>query len=140
MQKRLDKCVRSNANEFNNHTNDSDWETVAQLCTIARLWSHFKAYSGKRSWEVISNRLQRSRYLSCVISVRTIKDRKLRMYIGKYSLVNRHNNKRSQLNEEELGTFHCKHSLFGRRVWKAITRGEMKRIELWRISSQSAVK
>jgi len=39
--------VWKKAAEFTNHTKDSDWETLAQCRTIARLCVLFKAYSGE---------------------------------------------------------------------------------------------
>jgi len=39
------------AAQFTNHTKDSDWETLAQRRTIARLCALFKAYSGGRGLE-----------------------------------------------------------------------------------------
>ena len=35
------------AADFTNHTNDSDWETLAQRRTIECLCTLFKAYSGE---------------------------------------------------------------------------------------------
>jgi len=48
----LDRVQRKAA-RFTNHTNDSDWETLAQRRTIARLYALFKAYFGKRAWKAI---------------------------------------------------------------------------------------
>ena len=38
--------VQKRAVQFTNHTKDSDWETLVQRRTIARLCALFKAYSG----------------------------------------------------------------------------------------------
>jgi hypothetical protein len=38
--------VQKKAAQFINHTNDSDWEILAQHRTIAYLCAFFKAYSG----------------------------------------------------------------------------------------------
>jgi hypothetical protein len=43
--------VQTKATHFTNHTKDSDWETLAQHRTIARLCAHFKAYSGEWAWK-----------------------------------------------------------------------------------------
>jgi hypothetical protein len=40
--------VQKKAAQFSNHTKGSDWETLAQHRTIARLCALFKAYSGNR--------------------------------------------------------------------------------------------
>jgi len=37
--------VQTKAAQFTNHTQDSDWETLVQRRTIARLCPLFKAYS-----------------------------------------------------------------------------------------------
>ena len=50
---RTDKCVRPSKNktaQFTNHTKDSEWETLAQRRTIARLCALFIGYYGERSW------------------------------------------------------------------------------------------
>jgi len=38
--------VQKEAAQFTNHTKDSEWETLIQRRTIARLWALFKAYCG----------------------------------------------------------------------------------------------
>jgi len=81
--------VQNKAAQFTNHTKDSDWETLAQRRTIARLCALFKAYSGERTWKAIPDRLRRPYYLSRVDHVRKIRDRKQRTDIGKYTFVNR---------------------------------------------------
>ena len=68
---------------------DSDWETLAERRTIARLCALFKAYSGEGAWKAIRDRLRRAYCLSRVDHVRKIRDRKQRMDIGKYTFVNR---------------------------------------------------
>ena len=40
--------VQKKAAQFTNHMKDSDWETLAQRRTIARLCALLKAYSGER--------------------------------------------------------------------------------------------
>jgi hypothetical protein len=58
--------VQKKAAQFTKHTKDSDWETLAQRRTIARLCALFKAYSGERAWKAIRDRLRRPYYLSRV--------------------------------------------------------------------------
>jgi len=41
--------VQKKASQFTKHMKDSDWETLAQRRTIARLCALFKAYSGERA-------------------------------------------------------------------------------------------
>ena len=81
--------VQKEAAQFTNHTKDSNWETLAQLRTIARLCALFTAHSGERAWKAIRGRLRRAYCLSRVDHVRKIRDRKQRTDIGKYSFVNR---------------------------------------------------
>ena len=50
--------VQTKAARFTNHTEDSDWETLAQRRTIARLGALFKAYSGEQAWKAIRDRLR----------------------------------------------------------------------------------
>jgi hypothetical protein len=45
--------VQKKAAQFTNHTKDSDWETLAQRRTIARLCALFKAYCGDRTGKAI---------------------------------------------------------------------------------------
>ena len=62
MQRRTYKCVRPSTEgtvQFTNRTDDSEWETLAQRRTIARLYALFKAYSGERAWKAIRDRLLR---------------------------------------------------------------------------------
>ena len=108
--------VQKKAAQFTNHTKDSDWETLAQRRTVARLWAIVIAYSGERAWKVTRDRLRRPDYLSRVDHVRKIRDRKQRTDIGKYSFVNRNNKNWNQLTAESLGTFRCKTKTFGKRV------------------------
>ena len=84
----LDRVLKKAA-QFTNHTNDYDWETLAQRRTIAHSCALLKAYSGERAWKAIRDRLRRSYYLCRVDHVRKIRDRKQRTDILKYSFVNR---------------------------------------------------
>ena len=54
----LDRVQKKTA-RFTNHTKDSDWETLVQRRTIARVCLLFKAYSGEWAWQVIRDRLRR---------------------------------------------------------------------------------
>jgi len=112
--------VQKRAAQFTNHTMDSDWETLAQCRTIARLRTLFKAYSGQRAWKATRDRLRRACYLSGIDHVRKIRDRKQRTDIEKYSFVNRTIKNWNQLPAEALGTSLCKPKIFINRVRKAI--------------------
>jgi hypothetical protein len=81
--------VQKKAAQFTNHSEDSDWEILAQRRTIARVCALFKAYSGERAWKAIRDRLRRPYYLSRVDHVRKIRDRKQRTDIWKYFFVNK---------------------------------------------------
>jgi hypothetical protein len=84
----LDRVQRKAA-KFANLTNASDWDTLAQRRTAARLCALLKAYNGERAWKAIGARLHRPYYLSRVDHVRKIRDRMQRTDIEKYSFVNR---------------------------------------------------
>ena len=68
--------VQTKAAQFTNHTKDSDWETLAQRRTIARLCELFKANSGERTGTATRDKLRRPHYLSRFDHVRKIRDRK----------------------------------------------------------------
>jgi len=117
---------------------DSDWETLAQCRAIARLCALFEACRGEPAWKAI-----REAYcLSRVDHVRKIRDRKQRTGIGKYFFVNSTIKNWNQLPAETLGNFTCKPETFRNSVRKTIIDGggEMKGIEVWRKSSESAVQ
>jgi len=115
--------VQKKAGQFTNHTKVSEWETLAQRRTIARLWALFKAYCGERAWNAVRDRLRRAYCLSRVDHVRKIRDRKQRIDIGKYSFVNRTIKNCNQLPAETLGTFPCKPKIFRNRVRKTTING-----------------
>jgi hypothetical protein len=48
--------VQNIAAKFAHHRNDSNWETLTERTMIARI---FKAYTGKRAWKAIGDRLQK---------------------------------------------------------------------------------
>jgi hypothetical protein len=55
---------------------------------VSRLCALFKAYTGRRAWEVIGDRLLRPCYQSREDHDHKIRTRKQRTDIGKYSFVN----------------------------------------------------
>jgi hypothetical protein len=58
--------VKKEAVHSTHHTKDYDWETLAQLRTIARLCVLFKVCCGERAWNDIRDRLGRVYCLSGV--------------------------------------------------------------------------
>ena len=81
--------VQKKAAKFAHHTNSLNWETLASCRKLSRICALFKAYSGEREWKAIGDRLQWPHYLSRVHHEWKIRSRRQRMYIGKYSFVNR---------------------------------------------------
>jgi len=49
--------VQKRAVKFANNIYESGWETLVQRRLVARICALFKAYTGRRSWKVIGNRL-----------------------------------------------------------------------------------
>ena len=50
--------VQKRAIQFeNNSINESGWEALALRGLIARICAHFKAYTGRRAWKAIGDRL-----------------------------------------------------------------------------------
>jgi hypothetical protein len=95
----------------------------------------------KRTWKAKSDRLQRPYYLSKVVHVRKIRDRKQRTHIRKYSFVNRNIENWNQLSADILGTFTSKPKSFRKENKKATINGvKLKGIEVWRNLSKSAVR
>jgi hypothetical protein len=82
----------------------------------------FKAYSGKRAWKAIGDRLRRPYYLSRVDHVQKIMDRKQRTDIAKYSFVNRTIKNWDQLFAEALDTFPCEPKIL-KRIGKVFIKG-----------------
>jgi hypothetical protein len=111
--------VQRKAAKFANLTNASDWDTVAQRGTAARLCALY----GERAWKATGARLHRPYYLSRVDQVRKIKHRKHRTDIGKYCFVNRTIKIWNQLPAEVLGALPCRPNIFRKRVRKAIING-----------------
>ena len=56
--------VQKRATKFLNNKNDLVWETSAQRRLIPRIYALFKAYTGRRAWKPIGDRLLKSCYLS----------------------------------------------------------------------------
>ena len=86
--KALDR-VQRRAAKFANSLNDSGWETLTQRRLIARLCALYKAYTGRRAWKSIGDRLLGPCYLSRDDHNLKIRTRKQRTDVGKYSFVNR---------------------------------------------------
>jgi hypothetical protein len=68
--------------------NESDWETLAERRMIARIFALFKAYTGRRAWNAIGDRLLKPCYLSRDDYNRKIRTRKQTTDVGKYNFVN----------------------------------------------------
>jgi hypothetical protein len=105
--------VQKKAAQFTNHTKYSDWETLAQRRTLARLYALFRAYPGERAWKAIRDSLRRRYYLGRVDHVRKLRDRKQRMDFGKHSFVNRTIKNWNQVPAEALWTFLRKPEIVG---------------------------
>ena len=74
---------------------------------IARIYALFKAYTGRRAWKAIGNRLLKPRYLSRDDHNRKIRTRKQRTDIGKYFFANRTIKSCNQLPAGLLASFPC---------------------------------
>ena len=98
----------------------SNWETLSRRRKISHMCALLKAYSGERAWKAIGDRLQRPNYLSRVDHERTIRNRRQRTDIGKYSFVNRIILLWNRLPAEILATLPCKPNAFRQRVRKVI--------------------
>ena len=126
MQTRTDKYVRpsqAKTAQFTNQTKVSDWETLAQIRTKARLCKIFKACFGERTWKATRHRFRKPYYLISVDHVRKIRDRKRITDIGKYSFVISVIKHWNQTPAEALRTFPCKPKIFRNGVKKAIING-----------------
>ena len=72
IQRRLGKRFKSGAKraaKFANNINESGWETLAQPRLIARICALFKAYTGRRAWKAIGDRLLKPCYLSGTVII-----------------------------------------------------------------------
>ena len=101
---------------FANNINESGWETLAQRRLIARICGLCKAYSGRRAWKAIGDRILKSCHLSGDDHNRKIRTRKQRTDVGKYSVVNRAIKSWNQLPAGLLASFHCKLNTFRKRL------------------------
>ena len=100
--------VQKKAAKFAHHKNSPNWQTLASRRKLSRICALFKAYSGKRAWKPIGDRLERPHYLSRVDHERKIRSRRQRTDIGIYSFVNRTIQNWNQLTAEVLGILPCK--------------------------------
>jgi hypothetical protein len=80
--------VQKRAAKFANQTNESGWETLAQRRMIARICALFKAYTRKRAWKAIGDRLLKPCYLGREDHGWKIRTRKQRTDVGKHSFGN----------------------------------------------------
>jgi len=113
--------VHKRAAKFANNINESSWETLAQRRLVARICALFKAYSGRRAWKAIGDRLLKPCYLSRGDHNRKIRTRKQRTDVGKYSFVNRTIGSWNQLPVSLLASFPCKLNTFRKRVKNVVT-------------------
>jgi len=81
----------------------------------------FKAYTGRRTWNAIGNRLLKPCYLSRGDHNRKIRTRKQRTGVGKYSFVNRAIKSLNQLPASLLASFPCKVNTLRKRVKNVVT-------------------
>jgi len=93
----------------------------AQSRLIARICALFKAYTGRRTWKAIGDRLIKPRYLSREDHNRKIITRKQGTDVGKYSFVNRTIKSWNQLPAGSLASFPCKLNTFRKRVKNVVT-------------------
>ena len=68
--------IQKKAAAFIHLTKYSDWESVAQVRTIAQLCPLFKAYSTERAWKITRDRLSWPHYLNGVVHCPKIRDSK----------------------------------------------------------------
>jgi hypothetical protein len=113
--------VQKRAAKFANLTNESGWETLAQRRMIARLCALFKAYTGKRAWKAIGDRLLKPCYLGSEDHGFKIRTRKQRTDVGKHSFVNGTIKTWNQLPAEVLAPFPCKLNTFRKRIKNVVT-------------------
>jgi hypothetical protein len=112
--------VQKKAAKFAYHMNESNSETLSLRRKISCICALFRAYSGERAWKAIGNRLQWPNYLSRVYYEQKIRNRRQRMDIGKYSVVNRTFLLWNQLPAEILGTLPCEPYAFRKKVRRVI--------------------
>jgi len=113
--------VQKRVVKFANNINESDKETMAQRRLIARICALFKAYTRRRVWKTIENRLLKPFYLSRDDHNRKIRIRKQRTDVGKYSFVNKTIKSWNQLPAGLLASLPCKLNTFRKRVKNVVT-------------------
>jgi len=92
------------------------WETLTQRRLIARICAIFKAYTGRRAWKAMGNRLLKPCYLSRDNHNRKIRTRKQGTDVGKYSFLNRTIKGWNQLPASLLASLPHKLNLFRKKV------------------------
>jgi len=113
--------VQRRAAKFANNINVSGWQTLAQRRLRARICANFKAYTGRRAWKAIGNRILETCCLSRDDHNRRIRTRKQRTDVGKYFFVNRSIKRWNQLPAGLLTSFPCKINTFRKRVKNIVT-------------------
>ena len=108
--------VQKRVFKFANNINESGWETLAQRRLIAWIYTLFKAYTGRRDWKAIGDRLLKPCYLSRDYHNRKIRTRKQRTGVGKQSFVNSTIRSWNQLPANLLASFTWKLNTFRKRV------------------------
>jgi hypothetical protein len=115
------KRVQRRAAKFANNADQTGWESLAEHRMLSQLCALFKAYTGRRAWEVIGGTLLSPCYLSREDHNRKIRSGRQRTDIGKYSFVNRTIINWNQLPADLLAYFPCKLNNFRKRVEKVVT-------------------
>jgi hypothetical protein len=85
----LKRKKKKKAAKFADNINELGWETLVQRRMIAGICALPKAYTGRRVWKAIWDRLLKPCYLSRDNHNRIFKTRKQRPDVGKHSFVNR---------------------------------------------------
>jgi hypothetical protein len=114
--------VQKRAAKFGNNINELGWETLAQRRSIARLCALLKAYTGRRAWKAIGDRILKPCYQISKDHNRKIMARKQRTVVGKYPFVNRTIKSWNQLSAGLLDSFPFKLNTFRMRVKNVVTR------------------
>ena len=113
--------VQNRAAKLANNINESGWNTLVQRRSIVQICALFKAYTGRRAWKAIGNRLLKPCYLGRGDHNRKIRTRKQRTDFGKYSFVNRTIKSWNKLPTSLLPSFPCKLNTFRNTVKKLVT-------------------
>jgi Pyruvate/2-oxoacid:ferredoxin oxidoreductase delta subunit len=113
--------------KFANHTKNLNCETLVQHRKRACKCALCNMYSGEPAWKAVDDRLQRPYYLRRVDHDWKIRNRRQRMGIGKYSILNRTIQLWSKLPMNALGTFPSKPSTLRKRVRKVISEFKVRR-------------